>query len=99
MFCDECGSILVPDDEDGFSCPRCGCKGKDVDLSEESKSNKEIVIVREGDEESMPKADVKCRKCGHKQAFFFVYQTRSADEAPTTFYTCCKCGNRWRDYG
>ena len=25
-------------------------------------------------------------------------QTRSADEAPTRFFECAKCGHKWRDY-
>ena len=98
MFCDKCGSILVPDDSGGFSCPQCGAKGSDVDLSEGSKSTKDVFMVEEGKDETLPKINIKCPKCGNNEAYYFVYQTRSADEAPTTFYTCTKCGHKWRQY-
>ncbi len=97
MFCEKCGSILVPG-QDGFVCPRCGAKGDDVNISEDSKEDKEIFMIKEKDEASMPKIKVKCHKCGNNEAYYFIYQTRSADEAPTTFYTCTKCGHKWRQY-
>ena len=40
----------------------------------------------------------KCPKCGNDEAHYFVYQTRAADEAPTIFYKCTRCGYRWRSY-
>lgn len=97
MFCEECGSILMPA-EDGFACPRCGKKGKDVDLAEDSGVKKEIHMVEDKPDDSLPIADTECPKCEHKKAYFFVKQTRSADESPTAFYTCVKCGHKWRDY-
>lgn len=97
MFCEFCGSILVPG-EDGFFCPQCGKKGGSVDLSQGSSSSKELFTVSEGDGDSMPKAEVECPKCDCELAFFMVKQTRAADESPTTFYTCVKCGHKWRDY-
>ncbi len=98
MFCEKCGSILVPDDDGNFVCPRCGWKGEEVTLSEESKGGKEVHMVRETDENALPKTKVKCPKCGNDEAYYFVYQTRAADEAPTIFYKCTKCGYRWRSY-
>ena len=42
----------------------------------------------------------ECPSC-HQIAKFIQWQvqTRSADEAPTTFYKCSKCNHTWRDYG
>jgi len=97
MFCDKCGSILMPA-EDGFACMNCGARGGDVDLSEEFKGGKEVHMVKEVDEQNLPKATAECPKCGHNEAYFFVRQTRGADESPTAFYTCVKCGHKWRDY-
>ena len=96
MFCKKCGSILVPG-EDGFVCPKCGWKGGEVDISEGSKSKKEINMVKE-EVETLPKAKITCPKCGCEEAYYYLMQTRSADEAPTTFYRCVKCGHRWRQY-
>ena len=35
--------------------------------------------------------DEVCPKCGHGQLYYFVRQTRSADEGSTIFYECIKC--------
>lgn len=45
-----------------------------------------------------PTTKVPCPKCGHPEAEFFQYQTRSADEPATTFYKCMKCQHQWREY-
>lgn len=37
-----------------------------------------------------------CRKCKGKQCTFYQLQTRSADEAITTFVTCILCSARWK---
>ena len=39
-----------------------------------------------------------CPKCGHDKATYELKQTRSADEAPTRFFTCKKCKHKWREY-
>ena len=41
----------------------------------------------------------RCPKCEHNRAYFMQMQTRSADEPMTTFYKCCECGHRWKDWG
>lgn len=37
-----------------------------------------------------------CRKCKGNQCTFYQLQTRSADEAITTFVTCISCSARWK---
>lgn len=99
MFCDKCGSILVPDEEGTSCCPKCGCKSNEsIDISDESKNVKKEVHMISKDVETLPKVKMKCKKCGNNEAYYFVAQTRSADEAPTIFYRCTKCDNRWRQY-
>ncbi len=111
-FC-ECGGLLVPEKQDDgkiiVKCPSCG---KIIDSSSNNSKAFEIkqkikhsdlektVIIEDSDEvETMPTVTAHCAKCGHNEAVYWQLQTRSADEATTTFYRCKKCKNTWRDYG
>jgi len=38
----------------------------------------------------------KCARCKSRECTYYELQTRSADEAMTTFITCLNCGNRWK---
>ena len=38
----------------------------------------------------------KCGRCKSKKCTYYELQTRSADEAMTTFISCLNCGNRWK---
>jgi len=40
----------------------------------------------------------ECPKCGHNEAYYWFMQTRAADEPPTRFYKCTRCGYVWREY-
>lgn len=40
--------------------------------------------------------EFKCYKCAKRQCTYYQMQTRSADEAMTTFVTCLNCGNNWK---
>ena len=37
-----------------------------------------------------------CRKCRSKKCTYMQLQTKSSDEAMTTFVTCLDCGTRWK---
>jgi DNA-directed RNA polymerase subunit M len=52
-----------------------------------------------GGEEEFPKTKIICPKCGYEEAYWYMQQTRGADEPPTVFYTCVKCKHSWRSYG
>ena len=41
---------------------------------------------------------VVCPECGNDKAYYEIKQTRSADEAPTRFFTCTACKHSWREY-
>ncbi len=102
-FCPKCGKLLKGKEENGKTvmvCTACGFKKSAGDESvetEELKKEKADVAVSEG-EPNLPKTDKECPKCGHKKAYYWMEQTRSADEAPTRFYRCTKCGHTWREY-
>jgi len=41
--------------------------------------------------------EFKCGRCKNRECSYYELQTRSADEGMTTFITCLKCGNRWKN--
>jgi len=108
-FCPKCGNVLVAKKEDNkviLQCRRCGYsvvkeakKYKSVEIEEKIEENPrgDVVLVKEKID-TLPKANVTCPKCGHNEAVWWLQQTRSADEPPTTFYRCTKCGHSWREY-
>jgi transcription factor S len=112
MFCPKCGGLLRAKEgsRTEFVCPspKCGFEQKAKDLGKEgsatrikterNKSEVEDCPVVEAIEGTMPKAAVSCPKCSHNEAYWHLRQTRKSDEAETTFYSCCKCGHRWRVY-
>ncbi len=113
-FCPKCGTLMRPRRKEGTTvlvCPRCGYE---YSPEEESKVNnkyklkstikhtpKEKTIVIETEvPETLPKLRdvVYCPKCGHNEVYYWMMQTRAADEPPTRFYKCVKCGYVWREY-
>ncbi len=105
-FCEKCGLVLVAQKDKKKSflmCRKCGFKLKEykpIQISEKvRKDPHEDVIVIEKNEEALPKTKADCPKCSNKEAYWWIQQTRSADEAPTLFLRCAKCKHSWREYG
>ncbi|MFH1631377.1 MAG: transcription factor S [Candidatus Aenigmatarchaeota archaeon] len=97
-FC-KCGSIMVADGR-CLVCRKCGksIKGDDeLKMSVKAAKKKEIVIL-EKDDVALPMTDRECPNCGHMQAYYWMIQTRAADEPPTQFFRCLKCRHTWREY-
>jgi DNA-directed RNA polymerase subunit M len=61
------------------------------------KAEKQRLVVDKNAPSILPKIRTMCPKCSHNEAYWMIQQTRSADEAPTRFYTCVKCEHRWRE--
>jgi len=104
-FCPKCGNLLKPEKgSDKLVCRVCGYAEKmDSKVSiaittSRQKKAKEIIIDEGGESHKMPTAEVNCPKCGNGIAYWWLVQTRRADEPPTTFYRCTKCNYTWRDY-
>jgi DNA-directed RNA polymerase subunit M len=98
MFCPKCGSIIV--NKNGkLVCSSCGYEVKEGKIKEKQKKTpkKEVKLMKENPEVH-PKTKAKCPKCGNNEAYYWVVQTRAADEPPTRFYKCTKCGHVWREY-
>ncbi len=114
VFCPKCGSVMYPREVNGkweLFCPRCGYT---MPLEDESileayrvrrrvtHSPKEKIIVVDKDQVPatavLLKGQVRCPKCGSDEVYFWMMQTRAADEPPTRFYRCKRCGYTWREY-
>ncbi len=100
-FCPNCGKILIP--EGNLIKCECGYEDKisDEDIEKEyqfeGERKKELeVIVTDSNNLALPTKEITCYKCGGTKGYWWTVQTRSADEAPTYFIRCAKCGNTWR---
>ncbi|WP_143701292.1 transcription factor S [Vulcanisaeta thermophila] len=105
-FCPKCHSIMTLTKVNGRSiwkCPKCGYEeevnptSRLVERTVTKRDDKPIVLTKTGDE-ALPKVKARCPKCGYEEAYFWVQQTRAADEPPTRFYKCVRCGYVWREY-
>ena len=103
LFCPKCGSVLKPGKQKGtLECPRCKLKLKPKEgtiVSEKLKRDNQKVEVMDEEEEVLSKTKEECPKCGNKEAYYWLQQTRAGDEPETKFLKCTKCKHVWRDYG
>ncbi|MCS4541699.1 MAG: transcription factor S [Euryarchaeota archaeon] len=106
-FCPKCGSLLLPQENEGkFSliCRKCGFIKDSFDhnsyrFNEAVKPRNAIVVADiEGKIDLLPKINAACKKCGNFEAYWWMQQTRAADEPETRFYRCTKCGFTWREF-
>lgn len=110
LFCPRCGTLLVLDKaKKVHRCQKCGYEatnlGNRVVMTRSFQhNNKEKTVVIDSTSVSAPptatlvKGHVRCQKCGYEEVYAWQIQTRAADEPPTTFYKCAKCGHTWREY-
>ena len=75
----------------------CGYVQKEGKLSDRKKKKEDVVVI-EKKTESLPVTRYDCKECKNEKAYFWLLQTRSADEPETRFYKCTKCGLVNREY-
>lgn len=105
-FCRKCGSVMLPrKTEEGvfLECTSCGKieKAKEIEgyrVVRESVGENEIPVIEEKSPATAPVANIKCPRCENNRAYWWIKQTRAADEPSTRFYKCTECGKVWREY-
>ena len=107
-FCDKCGNLMVVERKRKnvyLVCRKCGrrikAKREKVKITEKMITKKKDIVIIGKDEglAELPKTRIICPKCENPEAYWWMQQTRAADEPPTIFYKCNKCGYSWRTYG
>lgn len=98
-FCPKCKSLMYPKG-DNFVCNKCGFekkkKGSNIVVTE--KIEKEVTFIEDKEKTNvLPKTKIKCVKCGNNEAYWILRQMRGSDEPESRFYTCTKCGYKWRE--
>jgi len=99
MFCPKCKSLMYPD-QGNLICRKCGFKkkktGSNIVVSKRIK--KEITIIEDKEKVNvLPKTKIICPKCNNNEAYWILRQMRGSDEPESRFYTCTKCGHKWRE--
>ncbi|MGA7043854.1 MAG: transcription factor S [Nitrososphaeraceae archaeon] len=110
-FCPKCETRMKPRIEQGIVlCPKCGftadkeqhqllSKTKTTTPSSENSSGSSLKVMdTDKGPTALPTTSAECPKCGNSTAFWWMLQTRSADEATTQFYRCTGCSHTWRNY-
>jgi transcription factor S len=109
LTCPEHKVLLKPVPGKGFACPKCGWMEKHAageivvkGMDNERRIDKfsDLGIIEDPAKFEMqiwPIDDqVYCGKCNNRGAYYYLRQTRKADEPTTAFYRCTKCKNQWK---
>ena len=97
QFC-SCGSISIKKDGK-IVCRSCGKEQSSVKVKITTVAKKEdIIVIEDNRPDRLPITEKSCPECSNPRAYWWLIQTRSADEPPTQFFRCEKCKHTWREY-
>ncbi|MBO0887509.1 transcription factor S [Candidatus Bathyarchaeota archaeon] len=104
QFCPKCGSTLLPSKMEKkvfMACAKCGYTSNRADkvVSKLSHERENIIVLGREEQKirTLPKTKADCPKCNNHEAFYWMVQTRGADESSTQFFRCTNCGATWRE--
>ncbi len=104
QFCPKCGTMLVPnkkEDKIVMVCKKCGHESNKASksISGIKRDVEKIIVIGKNEQKisTLPKTRAECPKCSHNEAFYWLVQTRGADESSTQFLRCTRCGVTWRE--
>lgn len=105
-YCDDCGGLIVPEkksDETSFKCRSCGNpyekEGGELKITEKNDEDRKSIDVEDSEDENLPTTDdFECEECGNGEAYWWMLQTRAADEPETRFFKCTECSHTIREY-
>jgi DNA-directed RNA polymerase subunit M len=100
-FCEECGSMMTPED-DYWVCDSCGHEqGRDAEkeaemVTTQGQEESEVIDTSEVEDTGRPTTRAECPECDNDQAYWYMQQIRAADESETRFLECTECEHKWR---
>ncbi|PCN49994.1 transcription factor S [Candidatus Geothermarchaeota archaeon ex4572_27] len=107
-LCPKCGRLMSPVREEGrvkLTCRSCGYVAEptaqpSTQLTQRivHRPQERLTVIEQEAPKTMPTIKALCPKCGHNEAYWWLVQTRRADEGSTRFYRCVKCNYTWREY-
>lgn len=104
LVCPKCG-LKTKKDEDsveqqGSSARVMTAAAAGSSSSSFPSSGVSLKVMDEKDDgvDALPTTNMECPECKNNTAFWWMLQTRSADEATTQFFRCTKCNHTWRNY-
>ena len=95
LVCTSCSYVAKDDKGEGYSVVK---KSEAKPVVKKDRPEDDILIVEDTTKTGLPTARAQCPSCGHGKAYWWMRQTRSADEPTTRFYRCVKCNKVWREY-
>src|SRR5256885_16480599 len=84
-----------------MACVKCGYTSSRGDkvINRLSHERENIIVLGKEEQKirTLPKTKADCPKCSNHEAFYWLGQTRGADESFTQIFRCSNCGANWRE--